>query len=110
VPDSKVQRRVENEARFRDANERVSDTARRLDLDAPLPFLCECERPTCMELVHLTPGEYEHVREFPRRFLYAPGHDEGIGHSHVVEEHAGYAIVEKDGKAGDLAEKSDPRS
>ena len=107
MADSQVQRRVENEARFRDANERINDTARRFDLDAPLPFLCECARTTCTEIVRLTPAEYEHVRASLRRFTYAVGHDEGILESCANERSDGFVIVEKEGEAGDLATESD---
>ena len=110
MADSQVQRRAENEAHFRDANERINDTARRLDLDARLPFSCECARTTCTEIVRMTPDEYEHVRASPRRFAYAVGHEEGIPESSAIERKDGYVIVEKDGEAGDLVEESDPRS
>lgn len=110
MTDTQTQRRVENEARFRDANERIRDTARRLDLDAPLPFLCECERRSCTEIVRMTLPEYEHVRASARRFLYAPDHDEGIRDSLAVEHKDGYTIVEKQGEAGELAEEIDPRA
>src|SRR4051794_31964102 len=51
-----VQRQVaENETRFRAANERIEDAALRLDdSQQHYPFVCECGRKGCVELLSLT--------------------------------------------------------
>ena len=46
------------------------------------------------------------MREHPRRFLVAPGH-EHPELERVVERHTGYLIVEKTGTAGTVAEQTD---
>jgi hypothetical protein len=64
--DEEVERAV-NEATFRDANERIRDVQQ--ELDPPLervPFLCECDDPSCRDPIRLTAGEYERVRRDAR--------------------------------------------
>ncbi len=48
IPD---QRALENERLFRSANERIDERRRELDVDERTPYLCECEEPTCTELI-----------------------------------------------------------
>jgi hypothetical protein len=99
-----------NEARFREANERVGATARRLGMDQPIPFICECGRSDCMTIVRLLPRDYERIRSVATHFLYAHGHEEGMSHSRPVESLDGGVIVEKlDGPAR-VAVETDPRS
>jgi hypothetical protein len=102
-------RLAENEARFRDANERVGATAARLELEQPVPFLCECGRSSCMTVIHVLPRDYERVRAFPNHFIYAGGHEHEMPGSHRIEtlEHA--VIVEKLGEAARVAQETDPR-
>ena len=60
-------------------------------------------------LLELSLPTYERVRQNPRRFLLAPGHE--VPEVEVVVERAeAYVVVEKRGEAGDLAERLDPRS
>ena len=63
----------ENEAVFREVNERI----RGVSSDQPHEFdaICECTDPACREPVTLLPGEYEAVRANGARFVVAPGHD-----------------------------------
>ncbi len=99
-----------NDAAFRAANEQIRDVARAHSFDAPIPLICECAWETCGEIVQLPPAEYERIRAHPRWFLNAPGHDAASGpHGAVVERHDGYVIVEKLGRAGQLAEHLDQR-
>ena len=113
--DDEAKRRIgENEARFRAANEKIEDAGVRLgvaDSSLPtLPFLCECGRPKCVVVIRATISEYEEVRERPRQFICAPGHQittDGIGR--LVKEGRGFVVVEKLGVAGDVAEETDPR-
>ncbi len=96
-----------NEVVFRTANEELGRKRQELHIEGPTPFLCECENESCTELVQLELGEYEHVRENPRHFLVVPGHD-GDG-NRQVEVHDRFAIVEKTGVGGIIAEQEDPR-
>ena len=59
MPDAVRERIKANNARFRDANERIRDRAGELGVEMErIPFLCECPVEECVEIVHLTPGEY----------------------------------------------------
>ena len=44
-----------NEATFREANERVGAVARRLDIEQPIPFICECGRQGCTTVIRVRP-------------------------------------------------------
>jgi hypothetical protein len=107
-----ARRTAENEARFRDANERIEDAVLRLEPNATtIPFVCECGRPECLTTLRLTIADYEAARENPRYFLCEPGHAIlGPGLGRVVREASNVVIVEKLGEAGWVAQQRDPRS
>lgn len=104
-----TERAARNEAVFRSANERI---ARRLDdlsvLDGRSPFLCECDNPLCTEPVRLTLEQYEAVRAHPARFVVASGH-RSAG-TQVVTRAGHYEVIEKHGRAGEIAAALDPRA
>jgi hypothetical protein len=104
------ERRAERVARndhvFRRANDAIEATAERLGMAELLPFICECPDEGCSEIVRLTPEEYRAVRESPRRFLVAHGHQRASGEwGEVVAEHDRYLVEEKLGLAGELVEQ-----
>jgi hypothetical protein len=71
-------------------------------------FVCECGVLGCTAKVEMSISDYERVRSGFERFLVVPGHEiEAI--EDVVERHAGYLVVAKQGKAGDLAGRTDSR-
>jgi hypothetical protein len=96
-----------NEILFRNANETLGAKREALELEGRTPFLCECEEPTCTELIHLALEEYEHVRSHANWFLVVTGHDAETGRP--AESHGTYVIVEKSGLAGRIAEEENPR-
>lgn len=99
-----------NDAVFRAANERIRSAAAGLDVDGPIPFICECADLTCRELIPLTPEEYQGVRERATWFAVSPGHEGGSDSSSRVVGHGdAYVVVEKLGKASDVAKALDPR-
>ena len=101
------ERMAENQSRFREANERIEATAYNTQPLGPVPFICECPNAECMEIVRLELDEYESVRENPRRFFVAPGHaaaSVAAGAAVIVDENAGYTLVDKIGVAGEIAE------
>ncbi len=102
------ERAARNEVSFRAANERLGEKRVEVGAGGKTPFLCECSDPECTELLQLTFDEYEHVRSKANRFVAAVGHDGEFGR--IVEEHDGYAIIEKDGDAGRIAEEENPRT
>lgn len=112
VDDATARRIAENEARFRDANERIEDAVLRLEADAPtVPFVCECGRAECVQTIRLTIGEYESARENARYFLCEPGHQiVGDELGRVVRDADRFVIVEKLGVAGQVADERYTRS
>jgi hypothetical protein len=100
---------AKNEATFRGANERLQEKADELELgEARTPFLCECEEEGCTEVLLLRRRDYEEVRAHPRRFVVAPGHQNGD--VQLIRNEDGFAVIEKRGKEGELVEQQDPRS
>jgi hypothetical protein len=93
-----------NQFAFRKANETIAQRAG----DAAAEFLCECGRQDCAAKVVLAVADYEAVRAYPRRFVCAPGHVTPAIES-VIEEDEAHLVVEKGGRAGELAEATNPR-
>ena len=101
------EKRAENEARFRDANEQIRAAERALDppLDR-VPYLCECDDVRCREPIPLTASEYERIRQDGATFAILPGHSSrGEG----LEEHDHYVVVRKRDGGGEVARALDPR-
>jgi hypothetical protein len=106
MEDRAAERMAENEATYREANERIHTRARELAFEGPIPFICECADDRCRELLRLTFAEYEAVRAEPRRFFVVPGHEAAAGPTdRVLERHEGHVVVEKVGRAGAVAER-----
>jgi len=55
----------------RASNERVAKAAHRLRFVSPVPFLCECNDPSCKELVLLVLDEYDRSQS---AWVLAPSH------------------------------------
>lgn len=103
-------RMARNESIFRETNERTEQEAEAEGREQLVAFVCECARPDCAEVVRLDLTEYEAVRSRPKQFVTAPGHSlVAPGFAHVVREADRYTISEKDGVAGDVAARADPR-
>jgi len=104
-----TQQAAENEATFRLANESLEQKADELDLSGErTPYLCECEDELCTKVIRLSREEYEQVRKYPKRFVMVPGHQEPA--DRVVQEEAGFTVIEKSGEEGELVARQDPRS
>ncbi|HEU5245012.1 MAG TPA: hypothetical protein VFU33_11475 [Gaiellaceae bacterium] len=101
------EKRAENEATFRGANEQIRAAERTLDppLDR-VPYLCECDDGSCRESIRLTAAEYERVRDDGATFAIARGHRSD---GDVVEEHEEYLVVRKVDRGGEVARALDPR-
>jgi hypothetical protein len=104
MADVSEERLAINEATFRRVNEGIEAGSD----DHHMVFACECGRLGCNQLLELSRADYDAVREHPRRFFLLPGH-ELLDIERVVERHDGYFVVEKVGRAGDVAERTDPR-
>lgn len=107
MDESTERRKAENEAIFREANEKIhSARIELLDAKGPTPFLCECSQPGCREVVLLELADYEFTRADATRFVVAHGHLEDAD---VVRTGQGWAIVAKGGPAAEVAQATDPR-
>ena len=98
-----VERAALNERTFRDANERIEATRQALGVTGPVPYICECEREACTELVLMDGEAYSEARARPRRFLIVRGHP--ARQSRVVEDRGLYVLVERTDEPSDRAER-----
>jgi hypothetical protein len=89
--------RAENEAVFREANERQAEAVRPLVRDGLVPFICECHDERCFEVLQLTLDEYAAVRERPAYFVVVPDH--GHPAERLVERRDRFDVVEKTDEA-----------
>ena len=92
------QRRIgENEAYWRQVNELAPpDPGVRCDV------FCECSRLDCRERVSMTASEYAAVRARSTTFVVFHGHEIPDA-ERVIETTERYSVVEKQGKAADIA-------
>jgi hypothetical protein len=107
---SQEERIARNDSTFRAANEQIASYARDHDFDSQVPFICECATESCVVVVDLSLAEYEEVRSSPTRFFVAPGHEESEGVVSMLDDRGRYVLVEKQGRAGEMAADLDPRS
>jgi len=105
--DMTAERIARNDSLFREANEELRRQAARHGFDPQgVPFICECADPGCTEVFLLDLGTYARVRSNPRWFVTVPRHEESTHEmAEIVERNDGYAIVEKIGRAGEVAEQ-----
>jgi hypothetical protein len=106
--DESERRLARNEALFRETNEAIERGQWRDDPGKLVRFRCECSRLDCNEAVGVTLARYEEVRQSPRRFMLAVGHEIPEIET-VVSREDDYVIVEKRSAAGETAEATDPR-
>ncbi len=99
------ERAARNEATFREANEDIANVAAEMHEIPLVPFLCECEDVRCTAIVQLTLDTYRNVRSNRRRFVVQTGHD---GDARSIGGGQGFAVIEKDGRAGDIVEELAP--
>jgi hypothetical protein len=103
-PSGREERLARNEASYRELNETMVDAHKHHPAPEELfPFVCECADRDCTQIVHLKLDEYYAVRFNPRRFVIAPGH-QVADIEIVLEQSARYAVVQKRGAAGEVAE------
>jgi len=96
------------EAVKREVNEAIEDGLWPYEHQDTIRMRCECGSADCIAFVNISITDYERVREHPRRFVIARGHQV---HSveNIIADTFSYAVVEKIGEAGAIAERSDPR-
>ena len=109
LPDPRAVRIAENEAAFRDVNERLeSDLKQYADPGERFDFVCECGKESCHDRIPLTLEEYEAVRRDSRTFVVVIGH-EIADVEDVVAAGDGHAVVRKHAATAPIVERADAR-
>jgi hypothetical protein len=88
---------VKNELAFRAHNERRRELELEVtdvDTEEPVPFVCECGQPDCVQPIALSVEDWERVHAHPNRFVIRRGH-EFPRYERVVDEVGDYFVVEK---------------
>ena len=107
--DQRAKRMAQNEALFREVNERIKATADGFESGSTFEYFCECANADCTFQVALTGEEYENIRSDPTQFVVLPNHFTPEVET-LASESKAYWIVRKTGEAGEYVEKLDPRS
>jgi hypothetical protein len=103
-------RLAENEALFREVNERIAQIAEQWGSnDDHFNFVCECSHADCAAQLELSRTAYEQVRAHPARFVLAKGH-EVLEVDAVMDTLGSYVIVEKIEGAEGVARATDQRT
>jgi len=88
-------RLTKNEQAFRDHNNRrVQFERQTADGEEPVPFVCECGDPECVDGVELTVAEYVAAHSAPNRFVIKPEHIFPDA-ERVADRRERYWVVEK---------------
>jgi hypothetical protein len=105
--DQRDERIAKNETVFRAANREIEQADREggAGPDQLIEVLCECGRQGCGGVITLTLADYEGVHSQADRFVVLQGH-ESPEIEKVVEERAGYLVVDKFGEAENIAENA----
>src|SRR5215203_4270663 len=98
-------RAAQNQALFREVNERIESLNERVAAEAAtVQFVCECADQTCSDPVAVTPAEYERVRADGSHFIVAPAEAHYVaGVERLVEKRDRFWVVEKFADAGRVA-------
>lgn len=93
---ARLERATRNEQSFQSYNERrvAIEEAGETPDDEPVPFVCECDDPSCARAIEIALGEYERAVEAPDRFIVLPGHEDPAVEV-VVERRETFLIVSK---------------
>jgi hypothetical protein len=111
MSDLTAERVARNDAIFREANEKIRDSAEELEFADVIPLICECADPNCTQILRLTIEDYERVRSDPTHFINAKGHVTAAqGFGEIVEEGKEWDIIAKVGPAAEIVEELDPRA
>jgi hypothetical protein len=101
-----AERVARNQLLFRSVNEKLEGVNEMFgSLTNTYAVLCECADTDCVEQIEVTVEEYRAVREQPDHFIVAVGHGHPE-HEQVVKSGDGYQVVEKVGRAGEIARNS----
>jgi hypothetical protein len=109
-----IRRNADNQKRYREVNERVTEANADFDLPAEggrriVEVLCECGDASCADRVEITRVTYERIRSDPETFVLTRAHDQGLVEV-VIERTPGYVIARNIGTAARIAVTGDPRA
>jgi hypothetical protein len=110
--DEGQRRKAENEALFREVNERIERLHHHFAATErePLDIVCECDKIDCTEQLRVPPTVYERVRSDARCFFVSPAHEDPQVED-VIDSGGNYVIVRKrPGEPTTFAAETDPRS
>ncbi len=111
IANSSERRLVENEAVFRELNQKIHKgykhtnklarednqpdfLVKSTELDKPLYFFCECADEKCVDRIKINMREYNKIHEERDNFVVLPGHNIAAI-ERIVAERAGYTVVKK---------------
>jgi hypothetical protein len=101
-------RSAKNESIFRAVNEQIrtiSEGFSAAEDEETVSFVCECSKIECVAAVSATLGEYLAIRAQPDQFLILAEHLDP-DQERIVTRTDRFAVVEKLGLAGELAEEN----
>jgi hypothetical protein len=91
-----MQRVLRNERYAADSDDGAASAAFIGDPDRSelISFVCECGDETCVSVIRLTAGEYDHVRSDQSWLAVAPGHEPSDA-ERVLDKHMRFVRVQK---------------
>ena len=110
--DERERRIGQNEALFRQVNERLRDVNEAFGaVTNRIELICECADRSCAERISLSVAEYEDLRSTGDRFIVVAGHVVPSDVEKIDRAGDGWEIIRKrEGAPARLAKASDPRS
>jgi hypothetical protein len=108
--DERARRLGQNEALFREVNERIEQVAQALQATTErIGILCECGERSCTESLEVSVSDYERIRSDSTLFFVRSGHEQPDVEV-VVEQTPEYDVVRKHiGGPAALARELDSR-
>jgi hypothetical protein len=110
--DERERRIGQNEALFRQVNERLRDLNEAFGaVTNRIELICECADRSCAERISLSLAEYENLRSTADWFIVARGHAVPTDIEEVIRTGDGWEIIRKRaGGPAKLAKATNPRS
>ena len=109
--EDRIARVGENEAVFREVNERIERITASMEVTTDrMTILCECGIVSCTEPIEVAIVDYERVRADPALFFVRPGHDLTDVEDVVEEQQEFHVVRKKPGEPSELARRLDPRT
>ena len=100
--EERERRLVKNEQAFRAYNERRR--ALEAETDEQVPFVCECGDSSCLQMVEVTPDEWEDAHHRDDQFVVVPGPEHVFPDiEQIVDRRQSYWVVRKFALPADAA-------